>query len=346
MTLEDVELLLKGAKSARELFGTDDDKANDLKRLLLKTTHPDRNPGDPKADALYKEVGRLWDLRTEPPAPPVVSPKRKYQTHRIIGVGDVADIHLATDTEDSVKEYALKISRVQGGEFLLKNEAEKVAKILALAGDKSYRHYFPTLVENFPVKDKFQKHVNVYVHEDGFFDLEQVHAKHPKLDGRHIAWIFKRMLTAIGFAHQTGVVHAAVLPPHVRLYPGMEGQKDDKAHALMLVGCGHSINSGEVIKTISMKYRAWYPPEVLGKKAAFSETDIYLAAKCMVFLAGGDVATGECPDLPKPMGRFLKSLLVEGQKMRPSEAWNLLEDFSDLLKRLYGPPKFHNLVMA
>lgn len=350
MTLEEAALLVHHARSGRELFGIDDTKSIKLYQQLQFVTHPDHNPGVRQAEDLYKLIQILWSQRNDPLSPPIVSPTRKYQSHKIIGVGDIADLHLCTNLtssdEEGEGEYALKISRVLGGEVLLKNEADKVSKIIKLAGDKSYRKYFPELIESFPVKDKFQKHVNVFAHNPGYFDLEQVHMKHPALDGRHIAWIFKRLLTAIGFAHQAGVVHTAILPPHIRIYPGMAGQKDDKAHALMLVGWGHAINSGEKVATISSRFRSWYPPEVLAKKAVFAETDIYLAAKCMVYLAGGDLTTNETPDLPKQMSRFIKSLLVEGQKMRPSEAWNLLEDFTDLLKALYGPPKFHNLVMA
>lgn len=352
MTVEEAEMLITSTRSARELFGADEDKAKLLRKKLLHALHPDRNPGDIKADSLYREVGRLWDLWKEPLSPPIVSPYQRYQTHSIIGVGDISDIHLATNItqHDQINEYALKISRVQNGEVLLKNEAAKLTRILKQATvdrkKTSYAYYFPQLIEDFPVKDKFQKHINVFTHENGFFDLEKVHEKHPVLDGRHIAWIFKRLLTAIGFAHQAGIVHAAVLPSHVRICPGKAEHKDSKAHALMLVGWGHSINDGEVAKTISAKYRGWYPLEILGKKAASFETDIYLAAKCMVYLSGGDLSTGVCPGLPKPMGLFIKSLLAEGQQMRPSSAWDLLEDFSDLVERLYGSPKFHHLIMA
>lgn len=347
MTVAEVVELLKQARTPQEVFGADKDKAAKIHIQLQAITHPDRNGGD---DVLFKRINVLWEKYNEPPAPPIVSPKRQYQSVDIIGVGDVADVHLCrevvTDPGELPKEYALKISRIPGGEALLKNEAEKVAKVLKEAGDTNYRHYLPTLVESFPAKDAIQKHVNVFVYEDGFYDLEQVHAQHAALDGRHIAWIFKRLLTAIGVAQKAGVTHTAVLPPHIRICPGMPDQKDNKAHALMLVGWGHAVDSGEVTKTISARYRDWYPPEVLAKKTVFAGTDVYMAAKCMVYLAGGDIATGETPGLPKAMGRFLKSLLAEGQLMRPDEPWNLYEDFSDLLKSLYGPPKFHHLAMA
>jgi hypothetical protein len=52
------------------------------------------------------------------------------------------------------------------------------------------------------------------------------------------------------------------------------------------------------------------------------------------------------PDaVPAPMRQFVKACVLEGAKMRPDDAWGLLEEFDELLCRLYGPPKFVDLVM-
>ena len=32
--------------------------------------------------------------------------------------------------------------------------------------------------------------------------------------------------------------------------------------------------------------------------------------------------------------------------MRPDDAWELLDEFDELLRQLYGPPKFHELTMT
>jgi hypothetical protein len=53
------------------------------------------------------------------------------------------------------------------------------------------------------------------------------------------------------------------------------------------------------------------------------------------------------PDaVPAPMRRFLETCLLEGAKMRPRDAWELLDEFDELLRQLYGPPKFHDLTMT
>ena len=59
--------------------------------------------------------------------------------------------------------------------------------LLTEAGDTTYRRYLPTLGESFPVRDEFPRRVNVFLHEPGFYTLEQVHEQHPALDGRHLA---------------------------------------------------------------------------------------------------------------------------------------------------------------
>jgi hypothetical protein len=266
----------------------------------------------------------------------IKSPKRTYTLLNLLAVGDVADVYLATAAETT---YVLKISRVPDGAALLENEKTALAILLTAAGDTTYRKYFPTLAESFRGRDTIDKRANVVLHEPGLYTLEQVKARYPDgLEARHLAWIYKRLLTALGFHHRQGLVHGAILPCHVLL--------QTENHGLQLVGWGHSVECGQTITTISARYRDWYPPEVLQKKPATLETDLYLAARCMVYLAGGDPLAHTLPEtVPSGMQRFFKASLLEGQKMRPDDAWSLHDDFDELLRGLYGPPRFIKLPM-
>jgi hypothetical protein len=266
----------------------------------------------------------------------VAGPKRTYTLVRHLAAGDVADLHLASAGESS---YLLKISRIPGGAALLDNERRKLAHLLTKAGDSTYRRYLPTLAESFPAKDRFDKRVNVFLHEPGFFTAEEVHDKHPALDGRHLAWIFKRLLTVLGFCQRQGVVHGAVLPPHVLLHAAN--------HGVQLIGWGQSVELGEPINNISTHYRDWYPREVRKKQPACAATDLFLAAKCLVYLAGGDPATNRMPDsVPAPLSRFVATCLLPPAAMRPDDAWQVLDELDELLGRLYGAPKFVQLDMT
>ncbi len=176
-------------------------------------------------------------------------------------------------------------------------------------------------------------------YQPGLYTLEQVHDQHPRLDGRHLAWIGKRLLTVLGFAHRQGLVHGAVLPCHVLLDPAN--------HGLQLVGWGHSARLGERLQTISTRHRAWYPSEVLGKQPTSVGTDLFLTARCLVYLAGGDPLRDALPaSVPAAMQRFLHGCLLPRASMRPDDAWDLLDEFDELLHDLYGPPKFHHLTMT
>jgi hypothetical protein len=118
-------------------------------------------------------------------------------------------------------------------------------------------------------------------------------------------------------------------------------------HGLQLVGWGQSVAVGQRIETVPDRYRDWYPAEVQYQRPASAATDLFLAARCLIYLGGGEPVTGWIPDtVPLPMRRFLRACLLESAGMRPHDAWALLEDFDDLLQALYGPPTFHELTLT
>lgn len=318
-TLDQIDDLL--TKTTKDLFGDDIDG---VERDLLAACHPDRHDGSKRAERLFKAVQAAAE-RARQPAIIIPGAKHKYGIESQLAVGDAADVHLAVADGN---RYVLKASRVPGAENLMKAEYDALAAIHGKAKDQHYRHYFPMPVETFLAHDRFRRRINVFAYDDGFWTLAQVLERHKTLDGRHLAWIFKRLTTAIGFADVCGLVHGAILPEHIVISPNN--------HGVRLVGWGQSVAKNRPITTISAKYRDWYPPEVLAKKPATSETDIYMAAKCALHL---------CQDPPREVATFLRACLLPGQAMRPNDAWALHEEFDELLRRLYGPPKFHVLTM-
>jgi hypothetical protein len=263
-----------------------------------------------------------------------------YTLRGLLAAGDVADVHLASAGDDPAKGpgYLLKTSRRSEGRVLLDNERQVLIDLLRAARETTYRNYLPPLVESFTTKDRPERRTNVFLHEDGWWTLEQVHLQHPTLDGRHLAWIFKRLLTVLGFVHSQHVVHASVLPCHVLIHAA--------GHGLRLVGWGQSVRSGRRVKCFCERYRGWYPPEVHRNEPAGPAADVFLAARCMRYLAGGDPLDERWPEaVPAAMRRFLDTCLLEGPRMRPG-AWEALEDFDKMLGRLYGRPRFHPLIMT
>ncbi|MFO0954488.1 MAG: hypothetical protein U0835_25675 [Isosphaeraceae bacterium] len=366
ITLDELERLVREAVDPRDVFG--DDVPGNLERFLA-VCRPDRNPGDERrasavadalkrfaqftpedlqaiarAEAAFRAAGRAVDPPTAPapshsmePAVLVGSPKRAYRLVRRLAVGDLTDVHLARGEADGTN-YVLKAARVPDAAEALETERRVLERIVRAAAETHYGRFFPALVESFAVFDGAPKRVNVFRQVPNLYTLEQIHARHPALDGRHLGWIFKRLLTAVGFAHGQGWLHGAVAPPHVLL--------DVEGHGLVLVGWGHSVEKGDRITSGPARYADWYPPEVRRKDPARPATDVYMAARCMLYLAGGDPVSQSMPEaVPREMQAFFRYCLLEGPKLRPGDAWSALDDFDTILGRVYGAPRYHRLAM-
>ena len=104
--------------------------------------------------------------------------------------------------------------------------------------------------------------------------------------------------------------------------------------------------SDEPLKAISLPYAADYPPEVQARQPATPATDLYMAARCMARLLGGHPTTLELPkSVPRPIRTLLSACLLPAPQRRAGDAWQVFEDFHEILGRLYGPPQFRPFQM-
>jgi hypothetical protein len=156
-----------------------------------------------------------------------------------------------------------------------------------------------------------------------------------------MAWMWRRLLIVLGFAHACGVIHGAVLPTHVLIQP--------EQHGLALVDWSYAVSDpemGEHIPAISSAYQAWYPPEVLAKETPTTSTDLYMGAACMLYLLGGDPVTGVVPEsTPQRIQSFFRGVALKKPAQRPQNALALLDEFNDLIQQLWGPRAFRAFVM-
>jgi hypothetical protein len=159
------------------------------------------------------------------------------------------------------------------------------------------------------------------------------------IDPRDMAWMWRRVLTALGFAHINGLIHGALLPSNIWIQP--------EQHGLMLMNWFQAVrvDTGEPISNIDPDFKTWYPPEVASHETPLFGTDISMSAKCMIHLLGGDAERNIIPDsIPRTMRMFLKGSVLPG-KRAPQDAWALLQEFDDLLDKLWGERKFHPFKM-
>jgi serine/threonine protein kinase len=285
--------------------------ADDPYKILVKLVHPDAVSAARTATAtdafaklsrLHAERdGSVWRLPGG----------RGYRVGRRVHTGAIADL-LDVDRGAAL----LKVPRDPRDNDLMETEAAALRQLWK-HGDPKYRAYAPRLLESFRHEDadRRQRTVNIVERLDGFVPLSRV----SNLDPRDAAWMWRRLLTALGWAHRAGLVHGAIFEEHVLIHPA--------EHGVALVDWCYSGAKPQVV----IQGRD-YPPEVTGAKEAGPATDIYLATVLMKRLIG--------PRMPAPMRRFADGCLYDAPRMRPQDAWRLLEELDELLHHLYGPRRF------
>jgi len=203
--------------------------------------------------------------------------------------------------------------------------------------------YIPLLLDEFFYESGTTSHHTVIFEQTkGWYSLEQVHTAYPNgIDPKDMAWMWRRLLVALGFAHANSVIHNSILPCNVWIQP--------EEHGLILRNWFHSTETsrttGKNSLEINPKYAAWYPQEVLDFTPPTFGTDIKMSAKCMIYLLGGDAEQGKISNsIPNPMSMFLKGTTLPGNRT-PQDAWALKHEFDDMLERLWGKRTFHPFTM-
>ena len=347
LTLPNLLYLLRSADGPADVFGAlPGDPQAALKRRyreLITIAHPDRNASraDEATEACkalqewYAVAQRQLSRGVYGAAPRISVATRLHQYTGYVPPlqGDLCELFPAEAAGDPV---LLKVTRQPHNNDLLQAEAQTLRAIAHALDGQPARAHFPTLVEHFLLSDAahIQRHTNVLRAESESYSLAKVLKAYPAgVAPADAAWMFNRVLAALGVAHSLGIVHGAVTPAHVLIHPS--------DHNGMLIDWCYSVPAGEPLKAISPAYAADYPPEVHARQPATPATDLYMAARCMTRLLGGHPATLELPThVPRPIRRLLSACLLPAPQRRSDDAWQVFEDFHDILGRLYGPPRF------
>jgi hypothetical protein len=177
---------------------------------------------------------------------------------------------------------------------------------------------------------------------DELYTLAEVRAAYPDgLDGRDVAWVWRRLLSVLGFVHAQGVVHAAVLPMHVLIEP--------RGHKLVLIdwccAVDDAVRRPRPPAILTGGYVPWFKREGGTRHPATPALDIAFAARCMLDLLGGDPLEATFPASVEPaLQRYFQRCLGESPATQAG-AWKLLDDFDRLIELLWGPRTFRPLVM-
>jgi hypothetical protein len=264
----------------------------------------------------------------------VTTDKATYQVTTTLAQGDIATVYGGhVRGSQPPAQVALKITDQSSDNDLLVHEL-RVLGILTAEEGKPVRH-FPKARDQFRTSDG--RLGTVFDHVDGF-DLTQVRDRcrrqgAPGLPPRHLIWLLRRSLAALGWAHKNGVLHGNLDPAHI-LVRGHD-------HMVWLVDwCWAVVNparTGQGFKALNETYS---PPEVRERGRPTPASDLYALGKCMIHVAGGDPAQRNLPEMDPRLARFLRYMTVESQGGRAQDAWELYFQVDKLREQIWGAHEF------
>ncbi len=344
MTIDLILARLQKAAITKDVFGelkgSLDEKLDEIKSIfnqMAKLVHPDKAPGDKMAEEAFKLLNNFYDraqeevkndrygevLRT--------SIKSKKNTYTVAEKGISGDLSNVYFTEQGAilkiaKEISLNKYLDKEAENLKKIHKQKHGQFQVLADS-----HVPNLIESFQIDGKATNVIKTWKFKA--YSLEQVKQQYPSgVDGRHMAWIFKRLLAAIAIANEVGLVHSHIIPSNFLICP-------EDHNGLLIDWCG-AVENGQTVGFQVSKYQEFYAPEIWLKQKVSFGTDVYMAAKLMVYILGNNT------NIPNSINNFINSLLIKTPSLRPNNAFDILEDFDDTLKDVYGKPKWVDLKMS
>jgi len=370
--LERIGVALNQTHAPEELFGPLSgtqaemlDTAKRIFRQMAKAIHPDLYEGTAdfdKAGTAFKKLTQFWEqarvriemgvygttdtVETFKPFT-IRTRQRQYTVERLLTHGDLCGLYIGRGVPlglptDKKEREILKVPMKPEDNDLMANEARILSHLRTSEGYENLRYFISQLVDSFSYQEEatgIVRQVNVISYIEGLYSLEEVRDAYPKgVDARDMAWIWRRVLMALGFAHTNKVIHGSVIPPHIMIHP--------EEHGVVLVDWSYAVLdpalTDERISAISSPYREWYPAEVFTKDVPTPGLDICMAAKCMIHLLGGNPHKRTMPDtVPRRIQNYLKGCTLPNPHRRPQDAHTLLEAFDELIEQLWGPRTFH-----
>ncbi len=258
----------------------------------------------------------------------VVGSGASYQVSSTIARGDLATVY--GGTRDDGAQVAVKVVDDKQDNDLMQVEINTLRRIHAEPAPQ-LRH-FPEVLDQFRTGD--QRVGTVFARLDGH-DLLSVRERLPDgVPARHMIWLMRRCLSALGLAHSRGVIHGNLDPSHIVLRP--------RDHNVWIIDWSYSIVEPALTQQGFRVYNDEYSaPEVGDRKPPLPAADLYSLGKCMFFAAGGDPRSKTLPDsIDERLRRFMHFFVMESALGRAQDAWKLYTQLDRLRQDIYGDHEF------
>jgi hypothetical protein len=197
----------------------------------------------------------IWPRIEEPPYAPE-NPRVSIAGVRFCVLGQLArgehaDVLLARRDVRLTEMVALKIARDGSDHARIGREWSSLGELSKMErdGEVHFKRLLPQRVLQGKV-DGSERPASVFRWRSGFhWTFEDALAEHKGgVDPRAAVWLWKRVLDVLGWIHQGGWVHGAIVPAHLLIHP--------RDHGVVLVGWSNAKHGGSPSDDIAASARA------------------------------------------------------------------------------------------
>lgn len=302
-------------------------------RNLLKQAHPDLHPDNQaKAQKAFIHINTLWNLRNSSSKPrarttagntassEIITKKNEYRNLKSIRKTNGVETYRAIDSHGSIT-YLLVATHPKIGEMLM--EGVKNLKTVKSNLTTHYKEFFPDTTDAFRIVQNRQKLFGVaQTLTEKNYSLREVKEDYPEgIDGRDVAWMYRRMLVSVGNMHDYGIGHGAPTLDAFLIKP--------ETHELQLTNWQFSKALDTDINMVTPDIKHHYEAD----KVITRTKDLKILSEAAITLVKNDA--------PRELKAFLK-----GMSRYPTEtAQEALHEFDEILRNIYGPRTFHEFKM-
>ena len=265
----------------------------------------------------------------------VTAGAHRYQLDGQRIAGDIAAVHRGRCVEGprAGLEVAAKVALDRADNELMLAEIQTLQRLHAAEG--AQRHQLPELLDLFQSGERAGLIMTWCSGLDGVLLRERFPGGIPP---EHVIWIGRRLLSVVGFAHKHGVVHANIEPAHVIVRP-------EDHHVSLVDWCWSVIEPARTRQGFRVYNPDYSAPEVQQKKAPLPAADLYSIGRCLLFLLGGDLTSGEMPaQVDDRLQRFVRYLTRTSPLQRAQDAWDMFVELERVRASIYGPHRFQEFV--
>ena len=267
-----------------------------------------------------------------------------WAVEEMLGKGDVSDVYYGMRARLPTELVVIKVLRDRDALQQLDNEWETIQTLQNsnAPGADTFTTLIPQPVTHGTSTDgAFSgRRVNLFRWAAGFkHTFEAVQHAHPQgIPPRASIWVWRRILEVLSFVHNSGMVHGAVLPPHLLV--------QENEHGIRLVGYGCAGFSGRKLQVVSEEYRAFYPQGIKAGSTLTPQLDLAMSARCVAALLGGNPADASLPAaVPAPLAKLIRRVALSDPNAPADNAWALREELGSIADNVFGAPQFIPIVM-